>query len=207
MTSTTAAKSADLTSGLPFPDGNLPVEVEAATTATAQDLIRTTREASYTFTCTPGAAARRERLEGGDRAPASDKAEVARYLRRIAEQLAAALDEDADDVLGRDATIREALPLWGLAFKHCQGLKDPVQDLLSHLLTCLSSPLAAQNGVALRQLHAVVSALAQYVGGTTEKDVDALVIRLEEAGFDLTAPISALPVAEGDAGVEGRNGG
>jgi hypothetical protein len=123
--------------------------------------------------------------------------ETARYLRRIAEKLAAALDEDADDVLARDAAIREALPLWGLAFKHCQGLKDPVQDLkdpvqdlLSHLLTCLSSPLAAQNVAALRQLHAVVLELAQYVGGTTEKDVDALVIRLEEAGFDLTTPIS-----------------
>jgi hypothetical protein len=127
-----------------------------------------------------------------------ERCEAARYLRRIAEKLAEALDEDADDVLARDAAIREALPLWGLAFKHCQGLKEPVQDLLSHLLTCLSSPLAAQKDAALKQLHAVVSELAQYVGGTTEKDVDALVIRLEEAGFDLTAPISALPVAEGD---------
>jgi hypothetical protein len=136
---------------------------------------------------------RQEKLSGDARPLNEGISEAALFLRRIAEQLDAALEEDANDSLARDGVIRQALPLWGLAFKHRHCLSEPVRDLLNHILTCMTSPLAAQNDVALTQLHAVVFSLAQHLRGTTEKDVGSYVARLEEAGFDLTAAITTAP--------------
>ncbi|MCY3020677.1 MAG: hypothetical protein NTW87_16795 [Planctomycetota bacterium] len=199
MTSTTAAKNADVTAGVPYAAGSLPVGIGTARTATGQDLMPRDTETSYVVAYASGTGARREKPEGGGRVPPADMVEVSRYLRRIAEQLVVALEEDAEDVLARDAAIRETLPLWGLAFKHRHCLQEPLRELLSHLLTCLSSPLAVQNDVALRQLHAVVLSLSQHVRGTTEKDVENWIVRLEEAGFDLTAPLTAEAPPEGSA--------
>jgi hypothetical protein len=131
----------------------------------------------------------------GTRAGISETEKLSRFLRRMAEQLDVALEETVQDPLERDQLIREALPLWALTFELRGCLSQAHRDFLSHLLTCLSSPKSASDVIALRSLRDVIRTFADSPQGTTEKDIERLVVRLEESGYDLADALTRVPTS------------
>lgn len=152
-------------------------------------------------TAMTGGVRRRQRLSGegfsfGRTEAERELSDIAKYMRRLNVQVEAALSGE-DDPLARDGAIREGLPYWGLAYEKRNYLKAPQREFLNHLLTCLTSVRAAQDAVALSMLHGVISQFVLNLRGTTEKDVVSWIVRLREAGFNLSEPLTAeFPTAE-----------
>lgn len=149
---------------------------------------------------------RREATQAGVGTQAAAET-VSRHLRRALEQLERVAAADAEDVLSKDDAAQDALQYWALAFRHRKNVNKGAREFLAYLFSCMSSPVLLTEPSALSELAAVLAVFTGNIRGTTEKDVEGWLDRLEAAGFDLGEPVSEPLPEEVIARMAGRDAG